>query len=96
VENGTKLLETLQRESFDILLTDISMPDMDGTQVAQIIRAGERPGINAHIPIIAMTAHAFAQDQERFLAAGINGYVSKPVQLENLFRQIEELCGGRG
>ena len=92
VENGTSLLETLQKEEFEIVLTDISMPDMDGTQVARIIRSGELPGVNPEIPIIAMTAHAFSDDRERFKAAGINGYVSKPVNLEDLFRQIEELC----
>lgn len=94
VENGNSLLETLQKETFDIVLTDISMPDIDGTRVARIIRSGERSGINPDIPIIAMTAHAFSDDRERFLAAGISGYVSKPVNLEELFRQIEELCGG--
>ncbi|MDD2367504.1 MAG: PAS domain S-box protein [Desulfuromonadaceae bacterium] len=92
VENGTKLLETLERESFDILITDISMPDMEGTEVARIIRSGKREGINSKIPIIAMTAHAFAEDRERFLDAGINGYIAKPVNLDLLFSKIEELC----
>lgn len=93
VENGAELLKALQKEKFEIVLTDISMPDMDGTQVARIIRSGERAGIDPRIPIIAMTAHAFSDDHARFLAAGINGYVAKPVNFENLLRQIEELCG---
>ncbi len=93
VENGAKLLESLLKEEFDIVLTDISMPEIDGMQVARIIRSGERDGINPLIPIIAMTAHAFAEDREHFLAAGINNYVSKPVNLEELFGQIEKLCG---
>ncbi len=92
VENGTDLLDALQNEDFDLVITDISMPDMEGTRVAQIIRSGEREGINKHIPIIAMTAHAFSDDRTRFLSAGINGYVAKPVNLDDLFRQIEELC----
>src|SRR5512133_149900 len=92
VENGAELLDALQKATFDIVLTDISMPDMDGTQVARIIRSGERVGIDPHIPIIAMTAHAFAQDRERFIASGIDGYVAKPVNIEELFTQIEELC----
>jgi len=92
VENGAELLDVLQKEAFEIVLTDISMPDMEGTQVARIIRSGERAGIDPRIPIIAMTAHAFTEDRERFLDAGINGYVAKPVNLEELFRQIEELC----
>lgn len=92
VGNGTELLEELQKGGFEIVLTDISMPDMEGTQVARVIRSGRRGGIDAKIPIIAMTAHAFSDDRERFIAAGINGYVAKPVNLEELFRQIEELC----
>ena len=92
VGNGTELLEELQKGGFEIVLTDISMPDMEGTQVARIIRSGKREGIDPRIPIVAMTAHAFSEDRERFVAAGINGYIAKPVNLEELYRQIEELC----
>lgn len=92
VENGAELLDALQKEKFEIVLTDISMPDMDGTEVARIIRSGERVGIDPNIPIIAMTAHAFSDYRERFLAAGINGYIAKPINLEELSKQIEELC----
>lgn len=92
VVNGAELLDALQKGKFDIVLTDISMPDMDGIQVARIIRSGDRAGIDPRIPIIAMTAHAYLEDRERFLVAGINGYIAKPVHLEELFRQIEELC----
>ena len=94
VEDGGTLLDTLQKGQFDIVLTDISMPDMDGTKVARIIRSGELSGIDPLIPIIAMTAHAFSEDRDRFLAAGINGYVSKPINLEDLLSQIEKLCDG--
>ncbi|MDD2272128.1 MAG: PAS domain S-box protein [Desulfuromonadaceae bacterium] len=92
VGNGAELLDELQKGAFEIVLTDISMPDMEGTEVARIIRSGERGGIDPHIPIVAMTAHAFSDDRDRFIAAGINGYIAKPVNLEELFRQIEELC----
>lgn len=92
VENGARLLDALQAEKFDIVLTDISMPDMVGTQVACIIRSGDRIGIDPHIPIIAITAHAYADDRKKFLDAGINGCIAKPVNIEELFRQIEELC----
>lgn len=92
VENGAQLLDELQKAAYEIVLTDISMPDMEGTQVARIIRSGERDGIDPRIPIIAMTAHAFTEDREHFLASGIDGYVAKPVIIEELFRQIEELC----
>lgn len=97
VENGADLLDALQKTAYEIVLTDISMPDMEGTQVARIIRSGEREGIDPRVPIIAMTAHAFTEDREHFLASGIDGYVAKPVNIEDLFRQIEELCSrGRG
>jgi len=92
VESGGELLEMLQREAFDIVLTDISMPDLDGTEVARIIRSGERPGINPHIPMIAITAHAFSTDREYFLKIGIDGYVAKPVDFSVLLAKIESLC----
>jgi signal transduction histidine kinase/CheY-like chemotaxis protein len=93
VEDGKTILDTLQRERFDILLSDISMPDMDGTQVARIIRSGEREGVNPLIPIIAMTAHTFPQDRERFLDCGINDYIAKPINFDELLELIEETCG---
>ena len=92
VESGADLLEALQRQKFDIVLSDISMPDMDGMEVARIIRSGKRAGIDAQIPIIAMTAHAFVQDQALFLESGINGCASKPVDFEKLLCQIDGLC----
>ena len=93
VKNGAELLDALQKDKFEIVLTDISMPVMDGTAVARIIRSGERVGIDPDIPIIAMTAHAFTEDRELYMATGINGYVTKPVDLEDLYSQIEHLCG---
>jgi PAS domain S-box-containing protein len=91
VENGTALLEALQREKIDIVLSDISMPDMDGMEVARIIRSGERTDIDSKVPIIALTAHAFADEQSRFLGCGFNGIATKPVNFEALLLQIEEL-----
>jgi CheY-like chemotaxis protein len=95
VENGSELLDALQNGDFDIVLTDISMPDMEGTQVAKIIRSGERAGIDPCVPIIAMTAHALTEDRDRFLASGIDGFVAKPFNFAELLRQIEELCSRR-
>ena len=68
------------------------MPDMDGMEVARIIRSGERPGIDRQVPIIALTAHAFSQDQKRFMESGINAHAPKPIDFEKLLRQIDELC----
>lgn len=72
VANGAQLLDQLSANSFDVVLTDISMPDIDGIQVTQIIRSGKRTGINPRIPIVAMTAHAFSKDRDMFLEAGID------------------------
>jgi CheY-like chemotaxis protein/HPt (histidine-containing phosphotransfer) domain-containing protein len=93
VEDGEGLLVQLAKRRFDIVLTDISMPGLEGSKVAEIIRSGQREGIASDIPIIAMTAHAFPQDRERFLASGINGYVSKPINYEELLQLIDNLCG---
>ncbi|OGU13108.1 MAG: hypothetical protein A2076_07475 [Geobacteraceae bacterium GWC2_53_11] len=93
VADGAAALAVLQQEKFDIFLSDISMPDMEGTEVARIIRSGEREHINPLIPIIAMTAHAFPQDRERFLACGINGYIAKPIAFDELLGLIEEFSG---
>lgn len=95
VENGSQLLDLLPGNTFDIVLTDISMPDMDGIKVTKIIRSGERPGIDPMIPIIAMTAHAFSKDRELFLTAGVDGFAAKPVDLEALLQQIEQICSGK-
>ena len=70
---------------------DVSMPEMDGFQAAGAIRAGEK-GTPAHIPIIAMTAHAMKGDRERCLAAGMDAYVSKPVQAKELFAAIAAIA----
>lgn len=92
VENGARLLDAVQCDTFDILLTDISMPDMEGTEVARIIRSSERNDGNRQIPIIALTAHAFVSDRERFIDCGFNGYIAKPFNFDELLNTIEELC----
>ena len=66
------------------------MPDMDGFEATRIIREREKSS-GTHLPIIAMTAHAMKGDEERCLAAGMDGYVSKPIQVEQLFAKIDSL-----
>jgi two-component system, sensor histidine kinase and response regulator len=88
--NGREALEALERQSFDLVIMDVQMPEMDGFEATAAIRTREN-GTGAHIPIIAMTAHAMTGDRERCLAAGMDGYVSKPIQAKELFETIEGL-----
>jgi two-component system sensor histidine kinase/response regulator len=86
--NGRRALEMLSTSTPDLVLMDVQMPEMDGLQATSAIRDGEVKS-GKHIPIIAMTAHAMAGDKERCLAAGMDGYVSKPLRIEDLVSTIE-------
>jgi CheY-like chemotaxis protein len=78
---------------FDLILMDIQMPEMDGFQATAAIRELEKNG-SRRIPVIAMTAHAMKGDRERCLEAGMDGYVSKPVQSKLLYETIESMTSG--
>jgi signal transduction histidine kinase/ligand-binding sensor domain-containing protein/DNA-binding response OmpR family regulator len=91
VSNGVEALDRLARESFDVLLTDMQMPEMDGFETAAAIRAQEKL-TGRHLPIIAMTAMAMKGDRERCLQIGMDGYVSKPMQPSELFEALERFC----
>jgi CheY-like chemotaxis protein len=77
---------------FDVVLMDVEMPEMDGFSAALAIRKQES-ATGEHLPIIAMTAHAMSGDKERCLAAGMDAYLSKPIQANQLFNVIDDLCG---
>ena len=85
---GRAALDALAQSTFDMVLMDVQMPEMDGFEATAAIRAGEQ-GTGAHTPLIAITAHAMRGDRERCLAAGFDGYVSKPVQFKELFDTID-------
>ena len=89
VGTGREALEQLEKQGFDLVLMDIQMPEMDGFEATAAIR--EREKLTArHVHIIAMTAHAMQGDRERCLAAGMDGYVSKPIKLQELIGVIED------
>jgi two-component system, sensor histidine kinase and response regulator len=88
--NGREAVAALEKESFDLVLMDLQMPGMDGFEATSAIREKETTS-GTHIPIIAMTAHAMKGDRERCLAAGFDGYVSKPVRPQELFEAITAL-----
>ncbi|HSY30392.1 MAG TPA: MHYT domain-containing protein [Verrucomicrobiae bacterium] len=92
-ENGQAALNACSTQSFDLILMDIQMPGMDGLEATATIRKKEI-STGAHIPIIAMTAHALKGDRERCLAAGMDGYVSKPIRTAELFAAIENAMSG--
>ncbi|MFT4901697.1 MAG: CheY-like chemotaxis protein [Lentimonas sp.] len=87
--NGQEALEALEQGGFDLVLMDLQMPIMDGTSATQIIRSKSRPAINSFIPIVAMTANAMAGDREKYIAAGMDDYVSKPISLQSVQEAID-------
>jgi signal transduction histidine kinase/DNA-binding response OmpR family regulator len=89
VGDGRAALDALERESFDAILMDVQMPEMDGLEATAAIRNKEKY-TGAHIPIIAMTAHALKGDQDRCLEAGMDAYVSKPIRTTELFKIIDD------
>jgi CheY-like chemotaxis protein len=90
VSHGREALDAIGCERFDVVLMDVQMPEMDGFEATACIRASERNSLQ-HMPIIAMTAHAMSGDRERCLAAGMDGYVSKPIDLAELLQAIADV-----
>ena len=90
VQNGREALEVLEKQSFDIVLMDGQMPEMDGYEATRLLRQKENAS-GAHLPVIALTAQAMAGDKEHCFACGMDGYVTKPIKLEELFSVIENV-----
>ncbi len=90
VADGVQALEAFANDTFDLIFMDVQMPTMDGVEATSMIREMEKSS-GSHVPIIAMTAHAMAGDRQRFLASGMDGYVSKPIHARELFEAIESV-----
>ncbi len=86
--NGIEALRAVETEVFDVILMDLQMPEMGGFEATAQIRAREKQ-TGAHVPIIAMTAHAMKGDREKCLQSGMDGYVSKPIDRKDLFATID-------
>ena len=91
-ENGQQALDALETGSFDLVLMDLQMPEMDGYEATARIRAGERTS-GAHIPIVALTAAAMTEDRRRCLEAGMDAYISKPIDPPALERILARFAG---
>jgi signal transduction histidine kinase/CheY-like chemotaxis protein/HPt (histidine-containing phosphotransfer) domain-containing protein len=89
-QNGLEVLELLEHESFDLILMDVQMPEMEGFETTARIRAQEK-ATGRRVPIIAVTAHAMKGDLERCMQAGMDGYIAKPIQRNELLRIIAHL-----
>jgi PAS domain S-box-containing protein len=92
VDNGREAVAAVRRQIFDVVLMDIQMPEMNGLEATAAIREAEKE-TGGHLPIIAMTAHAMAGDRERCLAAGMDGYVAKPIRIADMFTTIAAVVG---
>ena len=92
--DGHEALATLAANHFDLILMDVSMPEMDGYEATAAIRAHEAESDAAPMPIIAMTAHVMKGDRERCLEAGMNEYIPKPIRARRLYEMIDTVMAG--
>ena len=88
--NGKEAVEWIEKNGFDFVLMDVQMPEMDGLEATKAIREKEKI-TGKHIPIVALTAHAFREDEEKCLSAGMDGYTTKPIKIRELFKIIEDI-----
>lgn len=86
VSSGRKVLEKLGQKEFDLILMDVSMPELDGMETTRMIRSSSFGKYNPNIPIVALTAHAMSGDRERFMECGMNGYLVKPLEMNDFDR----------
>ena len=89
--NGKEAVDKVFHQHYDLVLMDIQMPEMDGLEATHLIRSKEKETRSTQTPIVALTAHAMKGDRERFLQAGMNSYISKPIKQAELMETIEKL-----
>src|SRR6202044_1211706 len=96
-ENGREALSAIEKHKFDLVLMDVQMPEMGGLEATRAIREREK-STGGHLPVVAMTAHAMQGDRERCLAAGMDGYLAKPIDPKVFLETVERtaLPGDRG
>ena len=90
VENGLQAVHACRERTFDVILMDVQMPEMDGLIATQHIRQGEQPG--RRVPIVALTAGAMKGDREKCIAAGMDDYVPKPFKADELLAKIDYIA----
>ncbi|MBF0550312.1 MAG: PAS domain S-box protein [Deltaproteobacteria bacterium] len=90
--NGNEVLDLLNKKVFDLVLMDVSMPEMDGIEVTKIIRNSVSGTFDRNIPIIAQTAHSIKGDKEKFLQVGMGGYISKPIDVDELVKEMAKIA----
>src|SRR5439155_9021444 len=88
--DGRKALSLAEEGGFDLLLLDVHMPELDGFQVVRAVRERER-SVGGHLPVIALTARAREEDRQRCLAAGMDDFLTKPVQVADLWAAIDRV-----
>ncbi len=93
--NGLEALQQIEQQSFDLVLMDVQMPEMDGLEATKQLRNREI-GTGRHVPVIALTAHAMEGDRAACLAAGMDDYVSKPIVYQQLLEAIQAVIAARG
>ncbi len=91
VGNGREAITALRNTPYSLVLMDIQMPELDGLQAVNHIRSGAAEVLDPHIPIVALTAHAMKGDKEKYLACGMDGYISKPIDPLLLAATLEQL-----
>ena len=93
--NGLEALAALKKETFELVFMDVQMPEMDGMEATAAIREEEKRS-GEHVPVVALTAHAMKGDREKCLAAGMDGYLTKPIRPQELEEILEAYVKNRG